>query len=61
MLSEHETEAIKTMPRHTLMRLVKYTQREDLYDIVSQELSRRETEKFRRDWIQIMIGTTGSR
>jgi hypothetical protein len=57
MLSERETDAIKTMPRYTLMRLVRHTQREDVYQIVAQELMLRETEKLRRDWIQIMTGT----
>lgn len=57
MLSERETDAIKTMPRYTLMRLVQHTQREDVYQIVVQELSLRETDRLRRDWIEIMTGT----
>lgn len=56
MLSEHETDLIKTAPRYTLVRLAKYTKRDDIYEVVMQELYQRDTKRLAQDWVEIMTG-----
>lgn len=56
MLPEHELEVIKTAPRYTLVRLAKYTRRDDLYEAVTLELYQRDTKRLAQDWVEIMTG-----
>lgn len=47
---------IETFPRHSLLRLVQHTLTEELYEAALRELYRRDSERLRRDWTQIMTG-----
>jgi hypothetical protein len=42
--------------RETLLHTIASTQDPDFYEAVSQELYRRDTERLRQYWIQIMTG-----
>lgn len=55
-MTEHEISVIKKSLRHSLVRLIVYTHREDIYEIARQELVSRDQKRIFNVWIKIMLG-----
>ena len=50
------SEFVRVVPRKHLIMTIRFTGHDDLYEAARLELRHRDTERIRRDWIQVMTG-----